>query len=255
MTKKNTERFSNRVENYVRYRPHYPEEIIPFLKGNIGLNRGWIIADIGSGTGISSELFLKNGNIVYAIEPNKEMRESAETTFKNESNYISINASAETTTLQGNSIDLIVAGQAFHWFDKNASKKEFQRIAKPEAYLLLMWNERKAESDFQQAYEQLLIEFAIDYEGAAQHNIDESAIQKFFSPHPYFTQILPNAQYFDLESLKGRLLSSSYAPLENHANYIPMLARLKKIFDQFSNSGKIEFAYDCKLYYGNIPPR
>ncbi len=249
---KNSERFSDRVDNYVRYRPHYPAEIIPFLKEQIGLKSGWVIADIGSGTGISSELFLQNGNIVYAVEPNLEMRQAAEAMFKNNKKFISVNASAEDSSLRDGSIDLIIAGQALHWFDPIASKKEFQRIAASDAYLVLMWNDRKLESGFQQAYEQLLHQFAPAYEEVNIRNIDEAAIQAFFAPKPYLIKVFPNAQFFDFEGLKGRLLSSSYAPLEHHVNYQPMINRLEQIFSQYSVNGKVEFTYNCKLYYGKV---
>lgn len=249
---KNTERFSNRVENYVRYRPHYPKEIIPFLKSKIGLTNKTVIADIGSGTGISSELFLENGNSVYAVEPNKEMRESAEQIHKKDKNFISINATAEKTSLNDNSIDLIVVGQAFHWFDKIQSKKEFQRIITPEGYLVLMWNAWKLESHFQQAYEQMLKEFSIDYEKVKYGNVDENIIESFFSPHSYSLRTYPHSQYLDFVGLKGRLLSSSYAPLEHENNFKPMMDRLEKIFKEFSINAQVEFEYSCDLYYGKI---
>lgn len=249
---KNTERFSDRVEDYVRYRPHYPPEIISFLKEQLGLNSQWTIADIGSGTGISSELFLQNGNTVYAVEPNQNMRKAAESLFKNNKKFISIDATAETTSLSNESIDLIVSGQAFHWFDKTASKKEFQRIARPDAYLLLMWNDRKEDSEFLKMYEKMLVEFALEYKGFCQRIVDETSIRNFFEPCPYTLKIFSNSQYFDLEGLKGRLLSSSYAPQKGHANYQPIMRRLKEIFDRFSVNGLVNFEYRCKLYYGKI---
>lgn len=249
---KNTDRFSNRVENYVRYRPHYPTEIIPFLKEQIGLNSQWIIADIGSGTGISSEIFLQNGNTVYAVEPNKEMREAAETIFKSNKKFISINGAAEATSLHNSSIDLIIAGQAFHWFDKAMSKKEFQRIARPNASLILMWNDRKLESDFQQSYEEMLKEFALDYEEVIHLNVDEETMRTFFSPNLYVLKSFYNSQYFDFESLKGRLLSCSYAPLEHDTNYQPMMRRLEQIFETYNIDSKVAFEYSCNLYYGKI---
>ena len=249
---KNIERFSDRVENYVLYRPHYPAEIIRFLKEDLKLTKQWVIADIGSGTGISSELFISNGNVVYAVEPNPKMRQAAVNEFRHDKNFISVNGTAENTSLSENSIDLIIAGQAFHWFDKAPSKKEFQRIAKPDAYLALIWNERESNSDFQQAYEQMLFEFAPDYAEVYQNNVDETAISDFFSPQPYEMVTFFNSQFFDFEGLKGRLLSCSYAPQEHHPNFEPMVRRLKKIFDQFSFDDRLEFKYNCKLYYGHI---
>lgn len=251
---KNTERFSNRVKDYVSYRPHYPTEIITFLKKQIYLNKDWVIADIGSGTGISTELFLHNGNTVYAVEPNKEMRTAAEEAFKNNRNFISINAPAEATTLPDKSVNLIIAAQAFHWFDKWSAKKEFMRIAQPDGYLALIWNERKQEQDFHHAYEQMLSEFAPAYKNECRQNIDEVMISEFFSPNPWFFHSFPNVQHFDFEGLKGRLLSSSYAPLKDHPQYRPILQRLQQIFDRFNVEGKVEFEYTCKLFYGKINP-
>lgn len=249
---KNTERFSNRVENYARFRPHYPNEIIPFLKKQVGLSKHSIIADIGSGTGLSAEIFLKNGNKVFGIEPNKEMREAAVELFKKDKNFISVEATAENTSLPDSSVNLIVAGQAFHWFDRELAKKEFQRIVAPEGHLVLMWNDRKMDSGFQQAYEGLLNDFAVDYEQVNHRNVGEAAIRAFFSPFPYFFHSFSNSQSFDLESLKGRLLSSSFAPLDNDPNYKPMMGRLEQIFKEFSLDSRVEFAYNCKIYYGKI---
>lgn len=249
---KNTERFSNRVENYVRYRPHYPKEIIPCLKSKIGLTDQKIVADIGSGTGISSEIFLENGNTVYAVEPNKEMREAAEKIHNKDMNFISINATAENTSLKNNSIDLIVVAQAFHWFDKVQAKREFQRLAASDCHLILIWNDWKLESHFQQAYEQMLKEFAPEYEKVNFRNVDESTIRTFFAPHTYSVQSFSNSQYFNFDSLKGRLLSSSYAPLEGENGYKPMMNRLKKIFEEFSVNSQVEFEYNCNLYFGKI---
>lgn len=249
---KNTERFSNRVENYVRYRPHYPKEIIPFLKREIGLTNKTVIADIGSGTGISSEIFLENGNTVYAVEPNKEMRKAAEEIYKKDRTFISVDAMAEKTSLKENSIDLVIVGQAFHWFDKIQTKKEFQRIIAPNGHLVLMWNDRNLESRFQQAYEEMLREFVSDYEEVNYRKVEESQVESFFSPHSYFLHSFSHSQYFNFEGLKGRLLSSSYAPLEHENSYKPMMNRLEKIFKEFSANEQVEFEYICNLYYGKI---
>ncbi|HEV8051821.1 MAG TPA: class I SAM-dependent methyltransferase [Parachlamydiaceae bacterium] len=248
----NTMRFSDRVENYILYRPHYPPEIITFLKTEIGFNSHIPVADIGSGTGISSEIFLQNGNSVYAVEPNEEMRKAAEKIFHGNKSFISVNGTAEATTLSDNSIQLIVAGQAFHWFDKIHCHKEFQRIAVAGSYLLLMWNERKLESHFQQAYEKMLKEFGVDYEKVHHRNVDEKTMGEFFAPFSYSMHTFSNVQRFDFEGLKGRLLSSSFISLENTAKYEAMLSRLRQIFDEFSKDSQIEFAYHCKIYYGKI---
>lgn len=249
---KNTERFSNRVQNYVKFRPHYPREIVPFLKDKIALTPEKIIADIGSGTGISSELFLANGNTVYGVEPNKEMRQAAEELFKNNKKFVSINGTAEQTTLADNSVDVIVAGQAFHWFDRKATKKEFQRIAKSQAHLVLIWYSRNMESLFQQEYEKLLLDYGTDYQGIDHRNVKEETIAEFYLPAHYCMKTFKQSQWFDFEGLKGRLLSCSYIPLEANAQYNEMIDRLKEIYAQYSDGNKIEFQYDYILYYGHF---
>lgn len=247
-----SEQFSGRVENYILYRPHYPKDVLLFIEKQLDIDT-LVIADIGSGTGISSEIFLKNGNTVYAIEPNKEMRESAEYIHQGDKNFISINATAEDTSLNSGSIDLIVCGQAFHWFNKTLTKREFQRIGSCKASLLLMWNERKKSSAFQQAYENTLCEIALPNEAKASTNmIDERAIRDFFSPNRYVYQSFSHSQHFDFEGLKGRLQSSSYAPRENHPNHCLMMPKLKHIFDLFRIKDKVEFEYDCKIYFGQL---
>lgn len=249
---KNTELFSNRADFYVRYRPHYPTEIIPFLKNEIGLRNEWIIADIGSGTGISSELFLENGNSLFAVEPNKEMREFAEKAFKGNTLFHSIDGKAEDTTLPTHSIDMLTASQAFHWFDMDAAKKEFQRIAKKNAYLVLIWNIRNPNCKFQQAYDDMLTQYAPGFLEVSQRNADEKMIHQFFAPQEVKKHSFSNPQSLNFDELKGRLLSTSYVPLKGNLNHKLILNRLQNIYDEFKVDGQITFEYICKLYYGKI---
>lgn len=249
---KNTERFSNRADYYVQSRPHYPPEIIPFLNKTIGLKKDWSIADIGSGTGISAELFLENGNKVYAVEPNREMREFAEHAFKNNPQFRSVNAKAEATTLPDHSVDMITASQAFHWFDRDLTKKEFQRIAKKGADLVLIWNIRNLDSKLQQAYDEMLHKYAPGYADVGPRNANEGVIRDFFAPLDFKMHSFSNFQILNYEGLKGRLLSTSYVPLEGDPNHKPIMECLQKIFNEFNDRGQITFEYICKLYYGKI---
>lgn len=248
----NTERFSNRVDNYVRYRPHYPVAIIPFLTEAIGLNTNWTVADIGSGTGISCELFLQNGNKVFGIEPNTNMRQAAEEGFAPNSNFVSINGTAEQTTLADNSVDLVIAAQAFHWFNAPVAKQEVKRIAKPNAYAALIWNERSTNTDFLKRYDELLFKYATDYASLNHRNVADEKIAAFFSPVKYEEKEFDNVQQFTFDDLKGRLLSSSYAPLPDSDKYQPMMDELLKLFNQYKADNKIEFNYECKIYYAPI---
>lgn len=248
----NTQRFSNRVNDYVKYRPDYPAEIIPFLEQAIGLRKDSVIADIGSGTGIFAKNFLDYGNTVYAVEPNKLMRHKAEDLLQGYSNFISIDGTAEQTNLQDSIANLVTAAQAFHWFEVTKTKAEFKRILKPGGYCCLVWNERRTTSPFEQAYEQLLFDYSLDYSKVDHKNINDTIIADFFAPAAFIKQSFDNKQVFDFESLKGRLLSSSYAPAKDHPKHQAMIENLQKIFDTFNQNNNIEFRYDTKLYVGQL---
>lgn len=248
-----TTRFADRVEYYIKYRPKYPKEILRFLKTELNLSIRHTIADIGSGTGFLSKLFLENGNEVYGVEPNKEMRQAAEKLLSHYPNFKSIDGSAEFTDLDSGIIDFITAAQAFHWFDIDVSHSEFKRILKPNGWIILIWNERLTEtSPFLKAYENLLLTFSVDYQKVDHRNVDDKALTQFFGSKNYKFKQFGNEQQFNFEGLKGRLLSSSYAPMEGHLNYEPMMNELKKIFWDYQQGGKVIFEYDTKLYYGKL---
>jgi SAM-dependent methyltransferase len=248
-----TERFSSRVENYVKYRPGYPQEIIELLKAECGLAESSVIADVGSGTGILSELFLKNGNKVYGVEPNREMRAAGESLLQRYPNFKSVEGTAEVTTLEALSVDFVTAGQAFHWFDREKARREFMRILKPGGWVAFLWNERRTDkTPFLVAYEKMLIEYGTDYEAVNHTNIDDSVIYEFFSPRDFHLKIFETRQVFDFESLKGRLLSSSYVPEEGQPGYAPLLKELERIFQAHEINGEVAFEYDTKIYYGQL---
>ena len=245
-------RFSNRSDNYAKFRPGYPAGVIEILKHDCGLNERSVIADVGSGTGILSEMFLQNGNSVFAIEPNAAMRQVAERLLHRYGKFRSINAAAEGTTLETESVDFVTAAQAFHWFDRALAKKEFARILKPAGWVVLIWNERRLDSTvFLRAYEDLLLRYGTDYE-KVRHEKVTGEIAEFFSPESFELQTLENAQHFDFESLKGRVLSSSYAPDQDHPKFAPMLEELKGIFDANQHDGIVSFEYETKVYYGRL---
>ena len=243
-------RFSSRVDNYVRFRPGYPKEILAMLKSECGLNSHSVIADIGSGTGKLTELFLANGNAVFGVEPNRDMREAGERLLKGFPNFTSVAASAEETTLPNAGVDFIAAGQAFHWFDRDRCRKEFARILKPGGWIVLVWNDRKTETTpFLVEYEKLLQTFAIDYSKVDHKQIDDEVVREFFG-HAPLKKAFPSGQAFDYEGLKGRLLSSSYAPEKGQPGHDEMLRELERLFHAHQENGRVEFAYDTVVYYG-----
>lgn len=245
-------RFSNRVENYVKYRPGYPARILDLLGANCAFTKASVVADIGSGSGKLSELFLQNGNRVFAVEPNPEMRAAAERLFSHEKTFVSIAASAEATSLATHSIDFITAGQAFHWFDRLKSKTEFSRILKPNGWVVIIWNERKLDTTpFLKAYEQLLLKFGTDYQ-EVRHERVSTEVAHFFSPNRVILQTLENRQEFDFEGLAGRVASSSYTPDPGSTESEEMLARLREIFDQYAEDGHVSLLYDTNVYFGQL---
>ena len=245
-------RFSSRVENYVRYRPGYPKEILRLLASECGLTPRSVIADLGSGTGKLAELFLANGNSVFGVEPNREMREAGERLLKGFANFTSIDATAEATTLPVGCADFITAGQAFHWFDRKSCRSEFARILKPGGWTVLIWNDRQTQSSrFLVEYEQLLKNFATDYAKVDHKNIDDEVVREFFGYAPA-KKLLPSSQEFDHDGVKGRLLSSSYAPEEGQPHHSEMMRDLEKLFQERQQSGHVQFIYDTVVYYGKL---
>jgi SAM-dependent methyltransferase len=246
------ERFSNRVANYVKYRPGYPPEVIELFKNDLGLQLDSVIADIGSGPGISAKLFLENGNTVYGVEPNAAMRAAAENYLKDFPQFNNIDGTAENTTLPNESIDIIVAAQAFHWFEGEKTRVEFERILRPGGYVALIWNERQLDTTaFLREYEKLLLKFANDYEKVRHENINEQKLRAFFLTE-FKKATFPNVQIFDFEGIKGRLSSSSYMPAEGSEVFVPMVNELRSLFDKYQESGKIKVFYDTNIYYTQL---
>lgn len=243
-----TERFSDRVQNYLRYRPHYPAELIPFLTTHCALTPYSAIADIGSGTGFLSELFLHNGNKVFGVEPNAEMRAAAERYLAEFPSFVSVDGTAEATKLPGAVADFVTAAQAFHWFDRAKARVEFNRILKPKGHVLLLWNDRTMDTPFLRGYENLLVEYGIDYQQVSHRNIDADAIAKFFGTPQFLAHEFSYEQSLDYDALEGRLLSSSYMPLPDHPRYEAMIHALQRLFATYARAGKVTFHYRTLLY-------
>jgi SAM-dependent methyltransferase len=252
MITNNTTRFSNRVNDYVKYRPGYPTQIIDFLQQQFSLSTDKLIADIGAGTGISTALFLDAGYRVIAVEPNEPMREKSIELLGNWPGFKAQNGTAEDTRLPTAGIDAVIAGQAFHWFDAKKTRIEFERILKPGGIIALIWNERRTGSAFEKDYDQLIIKHGKDYVQVDHRNIDAEHIAEFFTPQPYQLKTFYNEQVFDFDGLKGRLSSSSYMPIKGDEGYQPMINDLKILFDKYQHNGTITIQYDTNVYVGQV---
>jgi SAM-dependent methyltransferase len=251
-----TRRFSARVKYYVRSRPKYPPALLEFCRDKLGLEKEHCVADIGSGTGFLSELFVRNGNTVFAVEPNAAMRAAAEAALGDAANFRSVDATAEATGLESSSVDLITAGQAFHWFDCARCREEFQRILRPGGWVMLAWNERKMDSDaFARAYEQVVQEFQTDLRHVKHQSVtatDSDTMARFFAPAQYEVAAFANPQILDLEGLLDRALSSSYLPLPGQPRCQQMLDRLGEVFSAHSKGGKVSQDYETRVFYGHL---
>jgi len=250
-----TRRFSNRVQYYLLYRPRYPSTILDFFRTELNLKPEHVIADIGSGTGFLSELFLRNGNPVIGIEPNDEMRRAGDELLRAYPGFRSVKATAEETTLVDRCADFVVAGQAFHWFDATKARLEWRRILKLGGVAALIWNQRLTDnSDFARAYEHLLRQFATDYEMVSHRTItaSEEALHRFFEPGGCQLQVFENHQDLDCEGLKGRLLSSSYVPLAGDPRHKPMMTRVDRLFEEHQRDGVVRIDYATQVYYGRL---
>jgi SAM-dependent methyltransferase len=243
-------RFSSRVDTYVRFRPTYPRQIIETLERDCGLTRDSIVADIASGTGIFTKLLLEHGNRVFGVEPNAEMRSAGEEFLAAYSNFKSVEGTAEATTLEYRSVDLVTAAQAGHWFDRQKSRQEFVRILKPGGWAVLVWNERKTDSTpFLRDYEGLLLRYGTDY-NEVRH--EHTVVGEFFDPLPFQERTFDLQQVFDYAGVEGRLMSSSYVPAPGHPNHAPMLRELREIFDRHQQDGKVSIEYTTRMFYGRL---
>ena len=250
-----TTRFSNRVANYVKYRPSYPAAALDLMVAECGLGPKSVVADVGSGTGILSALLLERGALVYGVEPNPEMRAAGEALLQDQPRFQSVAADAETTTLAAAAVDIVAAGQAFHWFDRNRARAEFERILKPDGWVVLIWNERRTQSSpFLAAYEALLLRYGTDYAEVNHANVDAAVIGPFFGRDGFGLRSFPNVQRFDYAGLEGRVLSSSYVPEAGHPNHAPLLDGLRQLFDRHQQDGVVAFEYDTHVYYGHLSP-
>lgn len=252
MMSASVDRFSTRAANYAKYRPSYPAGVIRLLATECRLKQDSVIADVGSGTGILAELFLKEGYEVVGVEPNEAMRMLGDELLSSYPRFRSVAGTAEVTSLETESVDLVTAAQAFHWFKPEQAKREFQRILKPRGCVALIWNERKLDSTpFLRDYEQLLLDYGTDYQEVRHENV-EPAIADFYAPSTFRLQEFENFQHFDWPGLQGRVGSASYTPEPGDQRFNPMMERLKELFDHHNKNGIVTFAYSTNVYYGHL---
>ena len=250
-----TERFADRVDDYVKYRPHYSPEVVQALRQHCDLTPQHLVADVGCGTGLLAKIFLENGNPVVGVEPNANMRHAGEQFLSPFNNFSMVAGSAENTSLPPESIDFVIAAQAFHWFPPEATRREFARIVKPGGWVVLIWHDRDTEATpFLRAYEAFLLQYSTDYTTVAHNKVaNYGALERFFSPDAMHLIVQETAQHFDYEGLRGRLLSSSYAPREG-PQADAMLEALPELFNTYVDNGRVTLDYRTRIYFGHLTP-
>lgn len=246
------QRFSDRVADYVRHRPSYPSGVVDVIAEVTRLGPEWVVADVGSGTGLSCVPFLENGNTVIGVEPNASMRQGGDEFLAGYPRFRSVEGSAEATGLDDHAVDLVVAGQAFHWFDWGAARAECQRILREPPWAALMWNLRDSAAEgFGRAYEQILQRFGTDYEAVRASWANPAAVAGFFGG-AVVDRSLPNPQLLDWDGLRGRHLSSSFIPKPDHPSFEPMMSELRRIFDGHARDGRVVFGQETRVIVGRL---
>lgn len=249
---KPTERFSSRVDDYVKYRPSYPSEVVDLAKSALGMTKDWVISDIGSGPGNLTRLFLNHGNAVFGVEPNKEMREAGERQMSSFANFTSVNGTAEDTRLETGSVQLITAAQAFHWFDLEPTNREFKRILVQGGWVALVGNERRIGFNrFSDEYERILLAYVPEYPSIKHADDDRRRLVEFFDKG-YSHAEFDNAQEMTWDAFIGRVMSSSYIPQEGQPLHDEILCALQVLFDEENDQGTVRFVYDTHVFYGQL---
>lgn len=249
---KNIDRFNFRAENYDKFRPGYPHALLEYIYQHNKLNEDSVITELGAGTGILSFELAKWPCKLIAIEPNDEMRKKALGTLKGLRNCQVVNATAEKTTLLDSSIDLIICAQSFHWFNTNRAKTEFQRILKTNRKVAIIWNIRSAETDFEKAYEDFILQFSIDYVEVKRREFRGNNLDQFFKAHSFEEKVFVYDTYLTFEQLLGRTLSYSYMPNIDNPVLPEMTIQLKSLFDKYNTKEIISLSYKTKLFMGRV---
>lgn len=243
------ERFSNRVEAYAKYRPGYPPALIELLRKSCDLEPDCVVADIGSGSGLLTELFLKNGNLVYAVEPNQKMRRAADSLLCHYAGYRSIEACAESTGLGSSSVDFVTVGRALHWFDYEKAFAEFSRILRPGGWIVIVRLQRSNSSPFLADYERLLLTYAKQHRIMKQR---KKRLQLLLKAASFEEQTIEDKRLVDFEGLLGQTLSYSVTPVKGHSEYGPMMDALRTLFEQYQRNGKVQFEYRTEVQYASL---
>jgi len=247
------QRFTNRVHDYVRSRPGYPADLASLARDHFALPSGAAVADVGSGTGKLSRLFLQEGFEVFGVEPNEAMRQAATAELGTWKTFHGLAGAAESLPLADGSMHLVVAAQAFHWFDHPAARREFLRVLRPEGGGMLIWNNRRTDSSrFLQDYEKMLLDHCPDYVNVGNKHYEDVELDEFFAG-PFRSALLRNQQVLDAEEFQARIFSCSYTPAQGSARDA-LAEATQRLFVTYAEKDRVCIEYDTEVFYGRLHP-
>lgn len=256
MASGNERRFDGRAEVYARYRERYdPEIVLPLLRKGCGLTPEWVIADLGAGTGMLSDVFLANGNRVIAIEPNAEMRDQCEREHQGESKLEIVDATAEATGLPDASVEMVAAGRALHWFKLDDAVREFRRILKPGGWLVIVASGRdEAGTPANVALRELLESFMSPELNASRMKSVYEQAHTLFAEGEWFHEEVFGEMLLSWEALRGLAMSGSMSPVGDPVKLEAFDAGLGKIFDEFQQDGAVRLQTRYWIEGGRLAP-
>jgi SAM-dependent methyltransferase len=240
------QRFSNKVAEYAASRPDYPAALID----DLSQLKPAQIADVGAGTGILTRMLLDRGLSVIAVEPNAAMQAAADAALKKYPLYQSVAGSAEATTLEDASVDLITAAQAFHWFDIEAARAECLRILKPHGEVALIWNDRVLTDPLQADLEQVFSDFGGEKRRTVLAHEDRSSVPKFFRSGSMRTQTCPHEHRLDQSGLVSLALSRSYMPTRDTPEATRVTKVVSELFQRRQTMGFVTVRYQTVVSLG-----
>jgi ubiquinone/menaquinone biosynthesis C-methylase UbiE len=245
--------FTPLAEDYARYRPGYPAEVLDALVTTCGLTPDWVVADIGAGTGNLARLFLASGHHVVGVEPNREMREAGERLLAAYPTFRNLGGTAERIPLAAQSVDLVTVGQALHWFDVDQAKREFRRILRCPGWVAVSWNDRLPDaSEFTREYDALTRTCAATHPPLCAVPFSVG-IDRLFEgmPTPRHASF-SHTQRFDLPGFLGRARSSGYLPQAGAPGYTELAMSMTDLFHRHQHDGAVVFYYMAQLYVGQL---
>ncbi|HAE58271.1 MAG TPA: hypothetical protein DCG54_01870 [Anaerolineae bacterium] len=240
--------YDTKAEKYAKYRWDYAAQAIAALFDTADVSLQTVVADLGAGTGILTRHFVGKTKLVYALEPEDEMRGVLERVFSGNRFCQIINGSAEHSGLAAHSVDLISVGQAIHWFEPEAARKEFLRILKPAGWLALLRN-YGTDPVYEKAVGQLFEKFSKP-EPAAR--ISRQPLSFYFGNDSYQKLLFPFEYTLDWEYFLGSLMSSAFMPDENSPNYAEFESRAREVFDILSLNGQLKSTGETELLISQV---